>query len=114
MVTDAGGTRVIVAVADVVELAMLVAVIMTFWVALMLDGAVYIPLAESVPILGFILHATPELLVPVTLAENCWAWEADILAELGLIVTDTGGTRVIMALANLVESATLVAVIVTV
>jgi hypothetical protein len=40
MVTDAGGRRVIVELADFVESAALVAVIVTVWVVLMLDGAV--------------------------------------------------------------------------
>ena len=53
------------------------------------------------------------LLVPVTDAVNCWVCEADRLTEAGLMVTATGGIRVTIALADLVESATLVAVIVT-
>ena len=40
MVTAADGLRVIVELADLVELAALVAVIFTVWVALILDGAV--------------------------------------------------------------------------
>ena len=60
------------------------------------------------------LHVTPVLLVPVTDATNCCVCELDRLTDAGLIVTDTGGRRVIVALANLLELATLVAVIVTV
>jgi hypothetical protein len=112
--TDTGGTRVTMALANLPELATLVAVIVTVWVALMLAGAVYSPPALSVPTLGFMLHATPVLLVPVTDAANCWACEPDRLTDAGLIVTDTGGRRVIIALANLVELAALVALIVTV
>ena len=44
---------------------------------------------------------TAVLVVPVTLAVNCWVWELDRLAEAGLTATDTGGTRVIVALADL-------------
>jgi hypothetical protein len=40
MVTDVGGRRAIVELADLVESAALVTVIVTDWVALMLDGAV--------------------------------------------------------------------------
>ena len=71
MVNDAGGTRVIIAVADMVELVALVAVIMTCWVALMLDGAVYKPVDESVPMLGFMLQVTPVWEAPVPLTTNC-------------------------------------------
>jgi hypothetical protein len=39
-VTDAGGMRVTMALAILAELAALVAVMVTVWVALMLDGAV--------------------------------------------------------------------------
>jgi hypothetical protein len=79
----------------------------------MLDGAVYRPLVESVPTLGLIFHVTLVLLLPVTVAVNCCVFEADRLTEAGLVVTATGGIRVTMALEDLVESATLVAVIVT-
>jgi hypothetical protein len=54
------------------------------------------------------------LLEPATDAANCWVCELDRLTEAGLIVTDAGGIRVIMALADLAELAVLVAVIVTV
>jgi hypothetical protein len=113
IVTPTGGMRVTTALADLVDSAELVAVIVTVWVALMLDGAVYRPLVESVPTFGLMLHVTLVLLDPVTDATNCWVCEVDRLTEAGLIVTDTGGTRVIMALANLLELAALVAVMVT-
>ena len=54
------------------------------------------------------------MLEPVTLAVNCWVFELDNVIEAGLTLTATGGTRLIIALADLVVSATLVAVIVTV
>ena len=114
IVTATGGMRVTMALAVLAELATLVALIVTVWVALILDGAVYRPLVESVPTLGFMLHVIPVLLVPVTDAANCWVCELDRLTEAGLIVTDAGGIRVIMALADLAELAVLVAVIVTV
>ena len=54
------------------------------------------------------------MLVPPTDATNCCVCEADRLTEAGLVVTDTVGLRVMVELADLVVSATLVAVIVTV
>jgi hypothetical protein len=60
------------------------------------------------------LQATLVALVPVTDAMNCCVCELDRLTEAGLTVTDTGGISVTMALADLVELARLVAVIVTV
>ena len=54
------------------------------------------------------------MLLPATVAVNCWVFDADRLTEAGLMVTDTVGLRVMVELADLVESATLVAVIVTV
>jgi hypothetical protein len=114
MVTATGGTRVTVALEDLVASAALVAVIVTVWVALMLDGAVYRPLVDSVPTDGLMLQVTAVFVLPVTPAVNCWVWEPDRLIEAGLAVTATGGRRVTVALADLVASAALVAVIVTV
>jgi hypothetical protein len=71
IVTPTGGMRVTTALADLVDSAELVAVIVTVWVALMLDGAVYRPLVESVPTFGLMLHVTLVLLDPVTDATNC-------------------------------------------
>jgi hypothetical protein len=71
MVNDAAGTRVIIAVADMVELVALVAVTMTCCVALMLDGAVYKPVVEMVPMLGFMLQVTPVWEAAVPFTTNC-------------------------------------------
>ena len=54
------------------------------------------------------------LLLPPTVAVNCCVFDADRLTEAGLVVTDTVGLRVMVELEDLVVSATLVAVIVTV
>ena len=76
-VTEGGATdtdtafRVTVAVADFVVSATLVAVIVMVWVDLMVAGAVYCPLAESMPTEGFMLQVTAVLLVPVTVAVYC-------------------------------------------
>jgi hypothetical protein len=103
------------ALAALVGAATLVAVTVTVWAALMAAGAVYRPVLVIVPTLGLIDHVTavfPE--PPVTLAVNCWEWEAERLAVAGVTDTDTGASRVTDALADLVGSAALVAVTVTV
>jgi hypothetical protein len=66
-----------------------------------------------VPTEGLSVHVTEVFVEPVTLAVNCWVFELDNVTDAGLTPTPTGGTRLIIALADLVESAALVAVIVT-
>ena len=56
----------------------------------------------------------PSTLGPVTEVMNCCVWELERLTDAGLMVNEAGALRVIVELADLVESATLVAVIVTV
>ena len=51
---------------------------------------------------------------PLTVAVNCWVWDAVRDAVNGVSETVTGGARAMLALADLVESAALVAVTVTV
>ena len=77
----------IVAVADLVVSATLVAATVTVCCELMLDGAVYSPADEIVPTLGLIDQVTAVLLVPVIVAVNCCVWFADRVAVVGL--TDT-------------------------
>jgi hypothetical protein len=58
-------------------------------------------------------HVTAVLLEPVTVAVNCWLPLVWILEEVGVTETDTGGGCVVtvtLADADLVGSATLVAV----
>ena len=45
------------------------------------------------PTAGITLHSTAVLLVPVTVAENCWVWPAYRIAVVGFtdIPTDPGG-----------------------
>jgi len=84
-------------------------------------GAVYSPLSEMVPkvefplLTWFTLHVTAVLLVPVSLTVNCWVFPLAGVAFAGetLIETDAAVT-VTFADADLVVSATLVAVTVTV
>jgi uncharacterized protein DUF5746 len=54
------------------------------------------------------------LVVPLTLATNCWVCDCDKVEFDGLTKTITGGFRVTVALADLVGSAALVAMTVTV
>ena len=51
---------------------------------------------------------------PLTVAVNCWVWDAARDAVNGVRETLTGAARATLALADLVESAALVAVTVTV
>ena len=115
MITGAaGGLRVTVAVADLVLSATLVAVTVTVWVAAMGAGAVYSPAAEIEPApLGAIVHVTDVTAAPVTVAVNCCVCESNRLAVGGATVTATG-CKVTVADPDLVLSATLVAVTVTV
>ena len=50
---------------------------------------------------------------PLTVAVNCWVWLAPSVVVAGTTETLTGGAKVMLALADLVESAALVAVKVT-
>jgi hypothetical protein len=81
-----------------------------------MEGAVNRPVAVIVPALA--CHVTAVLLVPVTVAVNCVAAESAEFAEGGDTLTDIAGggdvTSVTIACADLVVSATLVAIMVTV
>jgi hypothetical protein len=77
-------------------------------------GAVYRPVDEMVPTDGLIVQVTAVLLDPDTAAVNCWVPDGTNVTEDGLTTSVTACRRVKTALALLVESATLVAVIVTV
>jgi hypothetical protein len=112
--------------ADWVVSATLVAVIWITCVALIVEGAVYNPLL-TVPTLGLSDQVTAVLELPLTVAVNCLDCPAVSDGDLGLKVMltfDAGGgggvtadvmagPRRMVALADLVGSATLVARIVT-
>ena len=67
------------------------------------------------PTCGEMDQVTAVLAEPVTVVENCCAGEDGVRVTLaGATETVTGGTRVTVAVAVLVESAVLVAVMVTV
>jgi hypothetical protein len=66
------------------------------------------------PTLGLTLQVTLVLPDPVTVAVNGCVCEADKDAKVGVTLTVTGGSKVTVAEALLVTSATLVAVTVTV
>ena len=69
----------------------------------------YSPAVETVPAVAF--QVTPVLLVPLTVAVNCCLPPVPTAAEVGEIVTDTTGALTFtVADADLVASATLVAV----
>jgi hypothetical protein len=66
-----------------------------------------------VPIAGLNDHVTTVLAVPVTVAVNCRVCETVREAVEGVTETLTGGLRLTVAVADLVELALLVAVTVT-
>jgi hypothetical protein len=82
----------------------------------LIAGAVYKPVTVIVPQLEpaqpapETLHDTDVFELPVTCTENCREAESPSLAEVGEMVMLTPGTIVTVALADLVESATDVAV----
>jgi hypothetical protein len=115
--TVTGGSNVTVAVADLVVSAALVALMVTDCCAATLAGAVYSPLLLTVPapVVGLIVHVTAVLPVPVTVAVNCCVPPPYTVAVVGAIVTLTAvGDSVTVAVADLVVSAALVALMVTV
>jgi hypothetical protein len=80
----------------------------------MLAGAVYNPLDEIVPTGAFRDQVTAVLVDPDTAAINCRVCPAITVAAAGDNTIVTVGTSVITALAVLVRSARLVAVMLTV
>jgi hypothetical protein len=79
------------------------------------DGAVYKPELLIDPVLlGLIDHVTTGFVVFATVAVNCCVWLAYRVDVVGLIATDTGGNKVIVAVDDLVASDWLAAMIVTV
>ena len=106
-------TRTTVTLADFEVSATLVAVMVTDGEELAMAGAVYSPL-DRVPTEGVMDQVTAVLELPVTLAVNCrlCAGASVALEGLKLMLTPAGASWTI-ALADLEESATLVAVIVT-
>ena len=115
-VTETGVTRLICAEADFVVSACEVTLTVTAAGLGKIAGAVYRPVVVTFPHVEP-AHPAPETLhdtevfeVPVTCAENCSDAEAAIVAEVGEMVTWTTGTTVTAELADLVGSATEVAV----
>lgn len=105
METETGALTVTSAEAVFVESAALFAV-MVYVPAVV--GAVYRPVLEIVPPVA--LQLTPVFVVPVTVAENCCVAPVRIEAEVGFTETEIGAETVTVAEADLVLSATLVAV----
>src|ERR1039458_6185974 len=77
-------------------------------------GAVYRPAAVMLPRAGLIDQVTAQLLVLVTAAEKVWVCDCVKVTLAGATVTPIGGFRVTVTEADFVESATLVAVTITV
>ena len=75
---------------DFVTSATLVAVTVTDCVEVMEDGAVYKPLDERVPTLGFMVQVTAVLPAEITVAANCCDCELNRLAVGGVTLTATG------------------------
>ena len=69
-----------------------------------------VPQAAPEQLLPLTLHVTPVFGVPVTVALNCFWVPATICAVFGEMLTTTGGTTVTVAVSDLLESATDVAV----
>jgi hypothetical protein len=107
------GTREIVAVADFVGSATLVAVTVTVCALDIVAGAVYTPLDETEPADGERVHVTLPFVVPDTLAATDTLCNAPTELLDGVTATLTTGTSAIVADALFVGSAELTAVTVT-
>jgi hypothetical protein len=103
------GMRLIVALAFMVGSAALEAVRVTVCGVLSEAGATYNPLT-TVPTGGTSDHVAVVLVVPVNAALNCWLCDANKWAVAGISETATTGLTETMVLAELLGSATLVAV----
>jgi hypothetical protein len=82
------------------------------WGVVMLDGAVYRPLALIVP--AFAVHVTALLLALFTVAESWYVCPPYSVRADGTTLTEIGGDSVEAAEADLVGSSWLVAVTVTI
>ncbi len=104
--TETGAVTVTVALADLVESATLVA--FTVYAPAVV-GAVYSPELEIVPPVAD--HVTALLPLPLIVAENCCVAPDARLTNDGAIATDTTGAETVtVAVADLVASTILVAV----
>ena len=77
------------AVADLVVSATLVAVTVTLADATIGDGAVYKPVLPMVPTCGLIDQVTAVLVLLVTVAVNCCIWPSVRVADVGEILPAT-------------------------
>ena len=112
--TLTGGASDTLALADLVESATLVAVTVTVCALEMEAGAVKTPAAEMLPTAGLSDQVTAVFEVFATVAVNACVCDGVRVTVPGVNATLTGGASDTLALAFLVESATLVAVTVTV
>jgi hypothetical protein len=117
MYTVIAWSSVTTAVAVFDGFAMLETVIITVWLAgatLGAENTADVVLLTKLPNAGLNDHVTPVLLVPVTVAVKVRFCNGCKDTEDGVSETVTGGSKVTVAVANLVGSATLVAVTATV
>lgn len=114
--TACDGSKVMVALADLVGSAVEVAVTVRVSSARSESGIEYRPEALSFPTCRLIDHVTPVCVVPVTVAVNCCVCPTSRLTVLGLRPTEIPcvASKVTVALADLVGSAMDVAVTVIV
>jgi len=116
--TDMGGAIVIAALPDFAWSAALTAVTITALFGTF-EGAMYMPVldtlptAELPPAIPFTFHVTEVLDVPITVAANCCDWPTPTVAVDGVTDTAIGGITVTTADADLLASATLVALTTT-
>jgi hypothetical protein len=93
--------------------ATLVAVTVTVWAVVIAAGAVYKPF-EIVPTAGVRLQVIPVFVVPPTVAVKRAVCDAARETDAGLSETEPGSINVMVAVDDLVESTTLVAITLTV
>ncbi len=110
---------------DFAGFAVLAALTDTICIEDTLPGAVYKPLDDILPSCGLIVHVTAELADPLTVAVNCCWFPCNTVTAAGETATDVtvtegvdggggggGAIREMVALADLVVSCMLVAVMV--
>ena len=110
--TETDGFTVTVALDFLVVSATLVAVTVTVWELLTLEGAVYKPLLEIVPVAELRDQLTAVLLRPTTVATNCWVCDGVSTTLPGATETPWG-PRVMIAVAVLTGLVSVVTVTVT-
>ena len=81
--------------ADLVVSATLVTVTVTACCVLTVDGVVYSPVGEIVPVFGLSAQVTAVLVVLSTVAVNCCVWPGATVAAVGVTETAIGGGMIV-------------------